>query len=87
MTSFTPGPWIVGKKYTMDVYAGHPQKRVAACFDDAADNAAHIVRCVNSHAELLAALQEMMEYAGIIEERCDSIATNKARAAIAKATS
>ena len=28
------------------------------------------------------ALEEMMEYAGIIEERCDSIATDKARAAI-----
>jgi len=28
------------------------------------------------------ALTEMMEYAGIIEERCDSIATNKARAAL-----
>ena len=28
------------------------------------------------------ALKEMLEYAGIIEERCDSIATDKARAAI-----
>jgi hypothetical protein len=28
------------------------------------------------------ALKEIMEYAGIIEERCDSIATDKARAAI-----
>lgn len=28
------------------------------------------------------ALKEILEYAGIIEERCDSIATDKARAAI-----
>ena len=35
--------------------------------------------------ELLEALKELMEYAGIIEERCDTVATNKARAAIAKA--
>ena len=28
------------------------------------------------------ALKEMLEYAGIIEERCDSIATGKARAVI-----
>lgn len=34
---------------------------------------------------LLAALKELMEYAGIIEDRCDAVATNKARAAIAKA--
>ncbi len=32
---------------------------------------------------LVAALEEMMEYAGIIEERCDSVATDKARAALA----
>ena len=34
--------------------------------------------------ELLAALEDMMEYAGIIEERCDSAATNRARRIIAK---
>ena len=34
---------------------------------------------------LLEALKEMLEYAGIIEERCDTVATNKARAAIVRA--
>lgn len=34
---------------------------------------------------LLEALKELMEYAGIIEERCDAVATNKARAAIKQA--
>ena len=36
--------------------------------------------------ELLEALIEMLEYAGIIEERFDRLATDRARAAIAKAT-
>lgn len=42
----------------------------------------------NLHAlntELLEALTEMLEYSGLIEERCDCVATNKARAAIARA--
>ena len=39
------------------------------------------VLCAQRDA-LLEALKELMEYAGIIEERCDTVATNKARAAI-----
>ena len=35
--------------------------------------------------ELLEALEGLLEYSGIIEERCDSVSTDKARAAIAKA--
>ncbi len=35
--------------------------------------------------DMLKASEELMEYAGIIEERCDSVATDMARAAIAKA--
>ena len=31
---------------------------------------------------LLEALKEMLEYSGLIEERCDTATTNKARAAI-----
>ena len=31
---------------------------------------------------LLEALKEMLEYSGLIEERCDTVTTNKARAAI-----
>lgn len=51
------------------------------CESDKA-NAAFIVKAVNSHYQLVAALQEMMQYAGIIEERCDSVATDAARKAL-----
>lgn len=44
-----------------------------------------LARLNSSAPKLLSALKEMMEYAGIIEERCDSVATNRARAAIAEA--
>ena len=42
-------------------------------------------RLIAAAPELLEALKELMEYAWIIEDRCDAVATNKARAAIAKA--
>jgi hypothetical protein len=45
--------------------------------------AAQRLEAVNS--QLLEALIEMMDYSGLIEERCDCVATNKARAAIAAA--
>ena len=43
------------------------------------------VRLICAAPDLLEALIEMMDYSGIIEERCDCVATNKARAAIDKA--
>jgi hypothetical protein len=42
-------------------------------------------RLIAQRDALLEALKELMEYAGIIEERCDAVATNKARAAIKQA--
>ena len=90
MTSFTPGPWRVGKKYTTDVYAGNMQGiRVAACFDGGDANAAHIVRCVNSHAELLEALQgvQTMANCGQLDEFIGEPWLKAVTAAIAKATS
>ena len=47
--------------------------------------AAELRRLSAVNEELLEALIEMMGYSGLIEERCDTVATNKARAAIAKA--
>jgi len=43
-------------------------------------------RLRDSAPELLEALQEMLAYSGIIEERDSNYATNKGRAAIRKAT-
>lgn len=48
-------------------------------------NAAFIVRAVNSHQQLVEAIKGLMEYASLIEERFDSVATNEARAALAAA--
>jgi hypothetical protein len=43
-------------------------------------------RLRDSATDLLEALKEMLAYSGIIEERDSNYATNKARAAIRKAT-
>lgn len=43
------------------------------------------MRLIAAAPDLLEALISMMEYSGMIEDRCDTVATNKARAAIAKA--
>lgn len=40
---------------------------------------------VDLFPELVAALEDLMEYAGIIEERCDAVATTAAREILAKA--
>ena len=94
MTSFTPGPWeVINGYYPGFKEVSGPSFKIS-CVMSAIDitEADYLKRIADlsliaAAPELLEALQEMMEYAGIIEERCDSIATNKARAAIAKATS
>jgi hypothetical protein len=68
----------------MDVYGTAGRIRIAACFDGGDSNAAHIVRCVNSHDELLSALRDCIASLGGINS--DAV-PETARAAIAKATS
>ena len=85
MTSFTPGPWHQATKYKSDIYSadGKLVARTGVSPDDA--DAAHIVRCVNSHAELLEALEKISAFAPGNGEECEIIA-KIARIAIAKAT-
>ena len=99
MSKHTPGPWRIGNLASYDGYTGQPYRNVWAGQGEAATVVARAIRSegvmtndVDADArliavapELLEALKELMEYAGIIEERCDAVATNKARAAIAKA--
>lgn len=51
--------------------------------DEIRANAAFIVKAVNHHDQLVQAVKDLLKYAGIIEERCDSVATDAARAALA----
>ena len=94
MSKHTPGPWVVGnvdplnfgvlRDWGIDpigfVYGPSFPER-----SEVGQRALANARLIAVAPELLEALKELMEYAGIIEERCDAVATNKARAAIAKA--
>ena len=94
MSKHTPGPWEInwyicreGKEELWRVprsigpaYVDHNHWAGNYITVDEAD-----ARLIAVAPELLEALKELMEYAGIIEERSDAVATNKARAAIAKA--
>lgn len=85
----TPTPWHVGKKYPSDVYS-KSETLIGGTLvaRSTIDDAAHIVKCVNCHDDLLEALKlcaavcagETMHKMGLIE------ALEQARAAIAKAT-
>jgi hypothetical protein len=61
-TSHTPTPWIVNGK-SIEYGEGLSGGLVAACVEDVFGNSiddadmAHIVRCVNAHDDLVAALQ------------------------------
>ena len=57
----------------------------ASCEDYAQHKQRQDQRVLELNAQrdaLLEALKEMLEYSGLIEERCDTVTTNKARAAI-----
>ncbi len=88
MSKPTPGPW---DRAGIDVgVAGRDDFRIAHCdgcdgedelsFDENAANAAHIVKCVNSHDDLLSALESLMW------ELEDGDNLKRARAAIKKAS-
>lgn len=96
----TPGPWKsdeMAEDMALFHITGPDGRRVASVdcrttfmedVDEAAANAAFIVRAVNCHEELLAALKSMVSAfhptQGGSDIYCDA-ATNAARAAIAKA--
>jgi hypothetical protein len=91
----TPGPWHamaprIGAAITIYAHNGATPIATTASNTSPLTMEMHRRGEVKANAaliaaapELLAALREMLEYA---EERCDAVATNKARAAIAKAT-
>ena len=93
--NYTPGPWTIGDSdlpvSQFAVLQSEPTRKHSTIlrmakgiqpFEEISANA----RLIAAAPELLEAPIEMLEYAGIIEERCDGLATRRARAAIAKAT-
>lgn len=73
-TNHTKGIWNFtehpkGSHFTGDIWVdlGHPNIRTVACITDNAGkeesiaNAAYIVKCVNSHEELVKALEEFLK--------------------------
>lgn len=77
-TKHTPTPWevVVAPSGTPDITDAKGQV-VAAVFGGKADsNAAHIVKCVNMHDELLERLRELMELTEDPEndaDECESV--------------
>jgi Tat protein secretion system quality control protein TatD with DNase activity len=92
MTAHTPTPWGIpvadhtNSQY--DIFGDH-WELAAKCSDR--DNALHIVRCVNAHDELVAALRkiENLHASGDVNVWADRLccAINTARAALAKVQS
>jgi hypothetical protein len=89
-TKHTPAPWYTDNAC---ICASNGRALIAiediACEDEDENNAAHIVRCVNAHDELVAALRDcvlQIEYfQGKWKETGSGVATlAQARAAIAK---
>lgn len=69
----------LGKKYKTDLYTDDSVNRIGWLENEA--HAAHIVRCVNAHDDLVAALSAVISVA----DRA-TVEFDMARAAIAKAT-
>lgn len=100
--SHTPLPWAIHKKYDEDIVSADGKTIIArvlynlykipttnAIRQQVTVDAAHIVRCVNCHDDLLEALQAMVE-AFDKHDNCSDLKTTRpvravARAAIAKA--
>jgi hypothetical protein len=72
-TKHTPTPWFAGTECSEDYYysgycIGTAINKADVCFYGVEKaNAAHIVRCVNSHDALVGALKGVR---GVVEERC-----------------
>jgi hypothetical protein len=87
-TNHTPTPWHEGR---YGVYAdttgyGRTHAQVALCENPA--NSVHIIRCVNAHDELVAALESFLCLSTPADLREDSdlhAVTQRARAALARA--
>jgi hypothetical protein len=84
MSSFTPGPWRVGGNswFVNQI----PIEPAIGCAYGAGYEVKANARLIAAAPDLLEALKEMLAYSGIIEERDSNYTTNKARAAIRKAT-
>jgi hypothetical protein len=85
MNAHTPTPWFIVANHTKDQYefVGGKDQCLLAGHSSHQPDAQHIVRCVNAHDDLIAALQD------IAQQTCppDSIGyamAQKARAALAK---
>jgi len=84
-TKHTPGPWkLIGCAVAVP---GTDVARVYMPRGMSEEECRANGRLIAAAPTLLEALQGLMEYAGIIEERCDAVATQAARDAIALATS
>jgi hypothetical protein len=90
-TSHTPTPWEVCGHY---IRPKRPESGIQIAefplfLENHKADAAHIVRCVNSHDDLVAALQEMIiqfnDISGANQKIGEKIALSNARAALAKA--
>lgn len=81
-------PWY-SLPYTRDyatVYTTvYTTKKEALIATMQAEYAAHIVKCVNAHDELVEALQAMMTHMGMDEDEWNKPTFDQARAALAKA--
>ena len=93
-TSHTPGPWAIGKKYKSDIYTSGGGKLIARTVSSAGimslatdADAAFIVRAVNAHDDLVAALQEALPYLDELYKlnTYAGVTALKMRAAITKA--
>jgi hypothetical protein len=88
MTAHTPTPW---KQLNKGMVATSDESAVVGTFHNAnggPDNAAHIVRCVNAHDELVAALASIENWAThAAEGTLLRTIYDEARAALAKVQS
>lgn len=96
--SHTPTPWIADDSDEANIMI----RRASWCLDQGGDicaiyhfgelgkaNAAHIVRCVNAHDDLVAALKDCIRELGILYQHnaCTSPAADQAIAILAKVQS
>ena len=93
MSQHTPAPWITNKR--TEIVTANDYYLLAACISDdgtSVANAAHIVKCVNMHYELVnsgaAFLQWLRDFMGNeAMSEINSIALNAFEAALAKVQS
>jgi hypothetical protein len=88
--SHTPTPWLVERRTIItDKSAAIAYASTSRAMEYAEGNAAHIVRCVNAHDELVAALRAIADswpaHGSMTVNAIADAMAEKARAALAKA--